>query len=132
MTNSRVAERYGRTRAHGRRRLALGITAALAMVAVVSAWVVWVGLFTPGASIQAQDVGYVTREDSTIDVRFTVTVNPGTPASCALQALNEDFAIVGWKIVELAPSESLTREFVENVRITEPAVTGLIYRCWLS
>jgi hypothetical protein len=49
-----------------------------------------------------------------------------------LQALNEQFAIVGWKIVELPPGGDRTRAFVENIRVTEPAVTGLIYRCWLT
>ena len=52
--------------------------------------------------------------------------------SCALQALNAEFAIVGWKIVELPGGTERTRAFVENVRVTEPAVTGLIYRCWLT
>jgi hypothetical protein len=132
MTDSAVAERYGRTAGDRRRRMTLGIIAAGGVIAVVVAWVVWVGLFSPAAGLETRDTGYVTRDDSSVDIRFEVTTEPGTSVSCALQALNEQFAIVGWKIVDLPPGDDRTRAFVENVRVTEPAVTGLIYRCWLT
>lgn len=132
MTQGSVAERYGRTDAHRRRRLTIGIAAAAGVLLVAVAWVVWVGLFSPSASLETRDTGYVTREDGSVDIRFEVTVEPGTDVSCALQALNGEFAIVGWKIVELPGGTERTRAFVENVRVTEPAVTGLIYRCWLT
>ena len=57
---------------------------------------------------------------------------PGTTASCALEALNEKYAVIGWKIVELPASSERTRSFTDVVRTSEPAVTGLIYRCWLT
>lgn len=132
MTQGSVAERYGRTDAHRRRRLTIGIAAAAGVLLVAVAWVVWVGLFSPSASLETRDTGYDTREDGSVDIRFEVTVEPGTDVSCALQALNDEFAIVGWKIVELPGGTERTRAFVENVRVTEPAVTGLIYRCWLT
>jgi len=132
MTQGSVAERYGRTDADRRRRLTIGIAAAAGVLLVVVAWVVWVGLFSPSASLETRDTGYVTRSDDSVDIRFEVTVDPGTPVSCALQALNAEFGIVGWKIVELPAGTDRTRAFVENVRVTEPAVTGLIYRCWLT
>lgn len=132
MTDSAVAERYGRTSGDRRRRLTIGVVAAAAVLVVVVAWVVWVGLFSPSASLETRDTGYQQRADGTVDIRFEVTTEPGTPVSCALQALNAEFAIVGWKIVDLPGSDQLTRAFVENVRVTEPAVTGLIYRCWLA
>jgi hypothetical protein len=139
MVDSRVAERYGRTDADRRRRLVFGVVAALGVLLVVVAWVVWVGLFSPSASLEARDTGYtapgggeLTESDTSVDIRFEVTTEPGSSVSCALQALNEQFAIVGWKVVDLAPGDSITRSFVENVRVTEPAVTGLIYRCWLT
>lgn len=132
MSSDAIAERYGRTPANRRRTLAFGIAVAAAVLVVVVAWVVWVGLFSPTSSLETRDLGYVTREDASIDIRFEVTAPPGTPVSCALQALNERFAIVGWKIVDLPPGELFTRSFDENVRVTEPAVTGLIYRCWLT
>lgn len=139
MTDSAVAERYGRSPVDRRRRVLLAVVAAAAVLAVVLAWVVWVGLFSPAAGLETRDTGYsgpggrpLTADDTSVDIRFEVTTEPGTPVSCALQALNEQFAIVGWKVVDLAPGNDRTRAFVENVRVTEPAVTGLIYRCWLT
>lgn len=132
MTETAVAERYGRTSMDRRRRLTIGIGAAAGVLLVVIAWVVWVGLFSPSASLETRDTGYAQRADDSVDIRFEVTVEPGTPVSCALQALNASFAIVGWKVVDLPVGEDRTRAFVENVRVTEPAVTGLIYRCWLT
>ena len=132
MTQDAVAERYGRTPGNRRRRLTIGIGAAAGVLIVVVAWVVWVGLFSPTASLETRDTGYVSRTDDSVDIRFEVTVEPGTPVSCALQALNAEFGIVGWKIVELPGDPARTRAYVENVRVSEPAVTGLIYRCWLT
>lgn len=139
MTDSAVAERYGRTPVDRRRRVTLAIAAGAGVIAVVVAWVVWVGLFGPTAGLETRDIGYsapgggaLTAADTSVDIRFEVTTDPGQPVSCALQALNEQFAIVGWKVVTLPPGDDRTRSFVENVRVTEPAVTGLIYRCWLT
>ena len=132
MSSDVFAERYGRTPANRRRTLTVGIVAGAAVLVVVGAWVVWVGLFGPSSSLESRDLGYVTREDASVDIRFEVTAAPGAAVSCALQALNQQFAIVGWKVVELPPSDERTRAFDENVRVTEPAVTGLIYRCWLT
>lgn len=127
-----IAERYGRTLGSRRRARTLGIVAGAAVLVVVGAWVAWVGLFSPAPSLESRDLGYVTRSDASVDIRFEVTTEPGIAVSCALQALNQRFAIVGWKIVTLPPSDDRTRAFDENLRVTEPAVTGLIYRCWLT
>ncbi len=132
MTQDAIAQRYGRTRGDRRRRLVFGGVVLGAVLLVVGAWVIWVGLFSPTASLQTRDLGYVTNEDATVDIRFEVTTEPGTPVSCALQALNEQFAIVGWKIVELPAIDERTRQYDVAVRVAEPAVTGLIYRCWLT
>ena len=132
MTQNSVAERYGRTAGDRRRRRTIAIAAAAAVLLVVVSWVVWVGLFSPSASLETRDTGYAQQADDSVDIRFEVTVEPGTPVSCALQALNGEFGIVGWKIVDLPGGDDRTRAFVENVRVTEPAVTGLIYRCWLT
>jgi hypothetical protein len=139
MVDSRVAERYGRTSGDRRRGLALAVVAAAGVLVAVVAWVVWVGLFSPAASLQSRDISYsgpgggpLLETDRSVDIRFEVTTEPGQDVSCALQAMNEKFAIVGWKVVDLPGSGALTRSYTENVRVTEPAVTGLIYRCWLT
>lgn len=128
--------RYGRTAARSHRTRIIAVTAAIGVAVVVGAWVVWVGLFSPSASLDSRDLGYAEIDGQNggqaVEVRYEVTTDPGTHVSCALQALSSDFGIVGWKVVALPPSDTLTRQFRETVRTTEPAVTGLIYRCWLT
>jgi len=132
MTDIHVAQRYGRTPASRRRRTILAVVAGAAVLATSIVWVIWVGLFGAAASLETRDLGYLNLPDQTVQVKFEVTTEPGTSVSCALQALNEGFGIVGWKIVELAPSQDRTRQFTQIVRTAQPALTGLIYRCWLT
>jgi len=66
-----------------------------------------------------------------VSVRVEVSVGPGTPMSCAVQALNAQYGIVGWVIVDLPESTQRTRVFNQVVRTSETAVTGLLYRCWV-
>ena len=127
-----IEERYGRSPARRRRTRIIAAVAGAGVLVVVVAWVVWAGLFGPDASLGTRDLGYSLIGDDAVEVQYEVTTEAGSSVSCALQALNSTFAIVGWKIVELPPSEQGTRQFRETLRTSEPAVTGLIYRCWLT
>ncbi len=124
--------RYGRTRGRRARARWLAVIVGAVVVAVVAAWVLWAGLFGANASIETQDVGYTVVDSSTIDITEQVTVDPGTKVSCSIQALNEDFAIVGWKVVELPAAGERSRVLIERLRTTAPAVNGLIGSCWLT
>jgi Domain of unknown function (DUF4307) len=99
---------------------------------VLTAWIVWAGLLGENAKLEANDTGHVIVSDSLVTVRFDVTVNPGAKVGCALEALNGSFTVVGWKLISLPASSERTRAFSEDVRTSEQAVTGLIYRCWLE
>lgn len=133
---STLDERYGRTPGARRRRLLWGAIVGAGVLVAAIAWVVWVGLFTPGAALETRDVGFTLVDEpgqqDAVDVRFEVSTDAGNEVSCALQALDGQFAIVGWKVVELPPSDDRTRQFTERVRTAQDAVTGLIYRCWLT
>lgn len=124
--------RYGRTRStRTRRRWVVGAS-ALAFVLVFGLWLVWAGLLGTPAQFEANDTGHSIVNDREVSVTWEFTAPPGTAAQCAVQALNSTFGIVGWKIVDLPPSPQRTRTFTETVRTTELAVSGLIYRCWLT
>lgn len=124
-------ERYGRTAGAERRTRTGMIVAGVVFAVVFTAWVVWGGLSGTNAELETRELGYANVTDRSIDVRWEVSVEPGTAASCALQALNENFGIVGWKVIDLPPSTERTRVLVESLRTAERPVTGLPYRCWL-
>jgi len=124
--------RYGRTRSASRRTRVVVIVSALAFAVVFAAWLLWAGVLGAPAQFQAEDTAHSVVDDSTVDVTWQFTVEPGTAARCAVQALNSTFAIVGWKVVDVPASTARTRDLTERVLTTEPAVTGLIYRCWLT
>lgn len=124
--------RYGRGPADRRRqRLLLTVVGAVFAV-VLAAWVIWAGLDGTNGTIEANDTGHRVVDDRSVRVTFELSVEPGTTVFCAVQALNEQFAIVGWKVVEIPPSTHRTRSLTQTVLTTERGNTGLIYRCWLS
>jgi len=123
--------RYGRGTRDGRRQRAVAVVAGSVGLVVVIAWLVWGGLLGGDAALEARDLGHQITSDSLVRVDFEVTADAGEQVGCAVQALNESFTVVGWKVIELPVSDQRTRSFSEEVRTTELAVTGLIYRCWL-
>jgi len=124
--------RYGRTRSSKARTRIVVISSAVAFIVVFALWLVWGGLLGAPAQFQATDTAHEVIDDRTVDVTWQFTVEPGTDARCAVQALNSTFAIVGWRIVDVPASTALTRDITERLLTSEPAVTGLIYRCWLT
>jgi len=125
-------ERYGRTPARRRRLRVIAWSAAAAFVVVLVSWVVWGGLDGTARSVDVLDTGYRFVDDRAVEVAWQLTVEPGRTSSCAVQAQNAQHAIVGWKVVEIEASDRRTRAFRELVKTSEPADTGLIYRCWLT
>jgi len=123
-------ERYGRTPGRARSRRTLVIAVAAAFVVVFAAWVVWGGLDGATARVDTLDVGHRVLDDTAVEVSYQVTMPPGDAARCALEAQDETHDVVGWRIVDVPPSDQRTRRLTEVVRTSELAVTGLIYRCW--
>lgn len=131
-TNAVLDARYGRTLGGRRRQRRVAIVAAVLFAAVFTAWVMWAGLNNGQGSLDSRDIGFRIVDDRTVSLSWEVSVNAGTEVSCALQAQNESHGIVGWRIVDLPASDSYTRQFTETLRTAQRAVTGLIYRCWLT
>ncbi len=130
-TQHRLDERYGRTAAREKRSGRILISGAVVLALVLAGWIVWGGLSGTNARLETRELGYSSATPTSITVQWEVTVPPGTEVQCALQALNGSFGIVGWSIVDLPASTERTRVFAQELRTSEPAVTGLPYRCWL-
>ncbi len=124
--------RYGRSPRSAKRVRGIAIAAAALFVAVFAAWIWWGGLLEAPAQFEARDIAHDIISDTEVSITWQLTVQPGTSAKCALQALNKQYSIVGWRIVDVPPSDEHTRRITETVRTAEPAVNGLIYRCWLT
>lgn len=131
-TTDRLAERYGRTPRARRFNTGVGVATAAGFTAVLAAWLWWGGVLETPATLGTRDLGYVLVSDREVEVRYEVTTAPGTAVSCAVQALSGSYGVVGWKVVDLEPSDQWTRTFEETLRTSEPAVTGLLYECWLK
>ena len=128
-----LAARYGRTRTRRRRDRLLLIGGAIAFAVVLVAWVVWAGLDGQKPSVEATDTGHrLLNEEHAVEVSWTLSVPPGNETACIVQAFDEDFTVVGWKVVEIPASEQHLRTFTERVRVAREANTGLISHCWLT
>lgn len=124
--------RYGRTRSHRTRDRVLLVVGAVAVAVVVVAWVVWAGFDGQTPSVEATDTSHVVMNDErAVEVTWTLSVPPGNETACIVQAYDDDFTIVGWKVVEIPASDRHLRSFTERVRVAQEANTGLISRCWI-
>ncbi len=124
--------RYGRTPARRRRDRWIVWAIAMVLVAAFAGWIIGVGLGGPNSSLNATDTGFRVLNKYSVRVNYTVTMPPGSTASCALQAQNADHTIVGWKIVPVPGSTAWTQTLSQLIRTSEMAVTGLIYQCWVT
>ena len=127
-----IQSRYGRTPMRKRRdrRILWGLGGIF--VLVLGAWVLWTGLDGASTQIEARDIGHTIIDEHSVSVTFEVALPVNRTASCAVQALNESYSVVGWKIIDLPPSSLYNRSFTEVLRTTDLSNTGLIYQCWLT
>ncbi|MFF2277265.1 DUF4307 domain-containing protein [Agromyces sp. NPDC058126] len=131
--SAQLDDRYGRTRRHRSRDRFLLIGAAIAFAVVLIAWVVWAGLDGQKPQLEVTDTGHrLLNEERAVEVSWNLSVPPGNETACIVQALNEDFTVVGWKVIEVPASDQHIRSLTETVRTAQEANTGLIYRCWLT
>ncbi len=126
-TPEQLADRYGRTRT---RRTPWIIAAAVALVLVaVYAW----GIVAQSMnSVDADDLGFTLVDEHSVDVRFQLTGVQGKDVVCVVEALDEEFGVVGWKVVELPAGEGHTQAHATRVPTVGEATTGLVNSCWVA
>ena len=121
-----LASRYGITANNSRATRKRTIALASLLLAMFLGWAIWVTVSGSDA-IKHQDLAYEVIDESQTSVKFSVQ-SPSGPAKCAVQVLNQGYAVVGYKEVEVASSG----EFETLVNTTELGVTGLVDKCWLK
>ncbi|HWI32543.1 MAG TPA: DUF4307 domain-containing protein [Microbacterium sp.] len=129
-TQEELDERYGRGPRPARRR-AFWIIVALVAAASVGA-LAWSTIAGSVQQVGYDGTGHEIVDDRTVTVSFQVTPPAGAAFACALEALDEDFGVVGWRVVEFPASDANARAFVETIPTLARATTGLVHSCWVT
>ncbi|PRB16643.1 DUF4307 domain-containing protein [Microbacterium sp. MYb62] len=126
-TAQQLDERYGRTR---RRRMPwiIGGAVALLLVGAFS----WMTVAQSMASVDADDLGFELVDEHSVNITFQVTGVQGKDVVCAVEALDEEFGVVGWKIVEIEAGESHSQARSVSIPTVAAATTGLVNTCWVA
>ena len=102
------------------------------------AFVAWLGLGRGPAAVGNKVVGYNVTDATQTVVDFQVTKDPASTAQCAVKALGESFAVVGWDVVTIGPNgvdagadKGRTTAQRASVRTESLAVSADVDSCWL-
>ena len=134
--NTSLANRYGAKK----RRLSSGTKRAIGGAALAAGigFMAWVSTSNSLTDVSYKDIGYVTTDATLAEVDFQVTREPETAVRCAIKALDSKFAVVGWKVVEIPPSEATgtadggrTVAQRVSVRTESLSVSGVVDSCWI-
>jgi len=121
-----LASRYGKTATSSRRTRQRIIALASVLLAGFLGWAIWVTVSGVN-EIKHNVLGYQVLSEGQTSVKFSVQ-SPTGAAKCAVQVLNQGFAVVGYKEVAI-PASGQYETFVNT---TELGVTGLVDKCWLK
>jgi uncharacterized protein (DUF58 family) len=113
---------------HRRRNVTILAVLALAFVVVVA----WLALGNQSASVTYDTYGYKVVDGQTVTVSVDVTVAPGTPVECTVEAQNDQHAQVGSRDVDLGPSNASSARYTVTIQTSERAVTGLVDSCRIT
>lgn len=121
----RHADRYGKPLV-GRRTARTLLALATAVFAAV---VLYVGIQSASTPVRSEMLAYEHLAEDSIAVDFMVTMDPGTEASCQIQALNKGRAQVGF--VEMVIPAQEDRRTAHHVEISTQgdAVSAEVVSC---
>ncbi|WP_373418298.1 DUF4307 domain-containing protein [Arthrobacter sp. BF1] len=114
------------------RKILIIVAIALAVV-----WALWV-TFGSNDGVTQKDISYKVVDSTMTTVDFAVTKSPDATARCAVKAMDESFAVVGWKVVTIGPNgkdvgaeNGRTTTNRADLRTDTLAVTGIVENCWI-
>lgn len=109
--------------------IGLGVFVAVVMIA----WAVWgSGLGSKASQLQYTATASDTVDGQHIAVSFTVDAPAHAAVSCAVEAQNLGFTVVGYDVVHLKPTAKTHHVVTKSLITYEPAVSGSLDKCWLS
>ncbi len=128
-TPDMLDERYGRTGSAGRRWF-LGAVIALASIVVVA--FAWMTISSALDDVHVDATGFDVPDARTVEISFQITAPTGRAVACVLEAQDEDHGVVGWRVIEIPASDTVTQAFREAIPTTAQATTGLVNACWVT
>ena len=122
--------RYGKSPNASRRQTWIVAGAAIVMVIGVIAF--WAATsLGAAATIESQTGGFSVTSPSELTMTARVSVQPGTPVACALEASNASSSVVGYKVVELEPQAEQHQTLHVTLRTTSAADSVSVRECWV-
>lgn len=106
------------------------IGGVIALIAIIAAS--WMTVSQSFSTVDADDLGFEVVDGHSVTVNFQITGKQGTAVVCAIEALDEEFGIVGWKIVEVPAGDGHIQRLSTTVPTVATATTGLVNTCWVA
>lgn len=132
-----LRDRYGATR-RARRLGPRGWIGVVALATLLAAgFAVWV-LAGRSAAPTFKDIGFQVVSEARATADFDLTKRPDDVVTCAVTALNHEYAVVGWTEVTVGavPEDELgdggTSAHRVSVRTTNLATTAVVDSCWVE
>lgn len=82
--------------------------------------------------VQSQDIGFSVKNPTQVTLDFELTKPLDAVAVCSVEALNEQFGQVGYKVLEIGPQETGKVRLTVSINTTELATTALVDECRLK
>lgn len=134
MTSS-LESRYGRAASQRKFPRSFWLTVVVIATAIGIAFTWWVQSHRFSASPQFKDISHNLTNNDEVSLTFEVVKAPDATAVCAIKALNEASAPVGWKEVVIGPNtaeqgDTTVRQQTSTVRVLSEATTVTVDHCW--
>lgn len=100
-----------------------------AIAAVLVALLGWSVVSAQMNAVDSDDLGFDLVDDHSVTVRFQITGAQGKDVSCIVEALDEEFGVVGWKVVAVPASDDHSQAVSATVPTVAEATTGLVKEC---
>ncbi len=92
----------------------------------------WMTAVREMQSVDADDLGFDLVDQHSVNVRFQLTGVQGKAVTCIVEALDEEFGVVGWKVVEIPAGDDHSQALSATVPTVSKATTGLVNTCWVA
>jgi hypothetical protein len=126
VSTTRPAERYGAPRPWAR-PLTIGLAVVLALAG--GAWLLWAGLHHAQPEVSARLRTFRVLDGQTVSATIDLEREPGTAATCLLEAQASDHFVVGEREVSVpaGPREALTLTY--RIETERPATNAVLDGC---